>query len=425
MGAPTATQIQNQTDRIAALINLDLAGFQSELSGATNTSLWDFVDAVGDADYEATMMSYALAIDRHSLPENYKTALADILGRAAYANFATSLNTFLKSAAGGSHADLRAYLTTNSATVHPLFAELCRRAINAETLFTLSDDVTTVFAPNYQSRAPARVYTGADGSLAEDTTDATDVGTADVALFASDNDYLYIGSPYKFSQVVVGLSTLANVTIDPAFAYYNGSAWASLTVTDNSTGFTVNDTLKWTVPGDWQRTYNDSGGTAFPNEDTPLYYIRIQRQANTLGTPPVGSIIRIIPEPVLDANGAHLGVDQPPIGLIRITAATTIVVEALNTVAYARWAEPGVRFRALTPFSGSPVITLAYVQQTGSDGSKAQSAWTTPAALDTVAVTLDTGHTGIRSVRTTGNSVSSGTQGVIEVYCAESRTPAL
>lgn len=425
MGSPTQTQIQNITDRLAALIKLNLDGFSDELTGATNLSLWHQVDAVGDADFEAWMMTYALAADRQSLPENYKTALPTILGRDGYRNFAQQLQAHVQRSAGGSFANLRAYLTDRSATVHPLFAEL-HRSIFGEDAFTLSSDVTTVFSPNYATRAPERFYVGADGSLAADTTDAGDADTADVDLFASDDDLVYIGSRYQFTQAIFGLSTAANTDIGLEAQYFNGNSWVSLTVTDNSVGLTKNDTLKWTAPSDWARTYLDAGGTAFPSEDTPLYYVRLKRTTNTVATPPVATCVRIVPAAVLNASGAHLGVDQPPLAIVRITGASTIVVESIAEVAYARWAEPGIRFRALTPGLGTPTITVAYTDQAGNTGNtQAQSALSSPAALDAVSITLSGADTGVRAIATTGWVVSGGAQGVLAVEVAESRTPAL
>lgn len=424
MGSPTAAQTQNITDRLAALIALNLVGYDSELGAAAATSLGTFVDGVGDLDFEAALLTYANAVDRHSLPENYVTALAGLLARPAFKVFAEQFATYVVSEAGGSHASLRAYLTTAGATLHPLAAELFRSTNLGEPHFTLSDDVTTVFAPNYQTRAADRVYTGADGSLTDDTTDALDAGTADVALFATDDFCLYVGSRYKFSQLIAGLSTLASQDIVATFQYWNGTAWATLTVTDNATGFTLNDTIKWTAPSDWARCAADAGSNAFADL-TPRYYVRISRTGNTLVTPPVATSLRIVPAAVIKSGSTHLGVDQPPLGIVRITGAATIVSESIVAVDHTRFKEPTIRLRALTPGLGTPTITISYVDQDGNNATQAQSALESPAALDTVALAIDGGDTGVRSIRTTGFTVSSGAQGVFEIYAAESRTPAL
>lgn len=421
MGAPSQTVIQSLSDGVAARLQSILSGITAAASGLSNSPLWDVIDASGDPDVENALGSYALALDRSALPEDYADAVEFALSRAEDARLITALSD-LVAAAG--YADFEAYLTDKSATVHPLFAELTRKVLG-ESVFTESSDVTTVFAPGYACIAAARAYTGADGSLTDDTTDAGDADTADVALFASDDHTLYIGSPHKFDRVVIALSTVASATIEPTIQYWNGSAWATLSATDNTAGLTRNDVITFTAPSDWSRCNTDAGGTAF-GDKARLYYIRIARTADSLVTPPVATCIRVSPASVVNASGTHLGVAQPPLALVRVTAADTVSVDAVAGVDYTRFAEPGVSLRALTPISQNLTVTLSYVDQTGTDATKAQTAWTAPAALGTKSCTLNTGDTGVRSIRSTGFAVSTNaTEGVFEVYVAESRTPAL
>lgn len=425
MGAPSKTQIEAWSDRIAAILKADLAGFDAELSGATLTSLGTQVDASGDLALEAALLGAANAVDAQSLPENRAATVAALLGRAPIRNFLSALNTHLVSANGGSQASFRAYLTTLTAKVHPLFAEAWR-AVHGAAAFNNGSAIEGVFPPSYQSRAADRVYAGADGALAEETTDAGSAGTADVTLFGTLDHALYIGSRHKFSQVVIALSTLANVTTQPAFQYWNGNAWVALTTTDNSAGLTKNDTIKFTPPADWVRHYKDAGGTAF-GEKTPLYYLRIARSAVTVGTPPVGTAIRIVPLTVYAAGVIHLGVDQPPLAIVRVTGVNTLVVEPIAGVDTSRFLPAaGFGLRALTPIAGTIDLTLSYTDQGGADSTQAQTQWTSIDALDTLAGVLAGGDTGLRAVKSTGNvSVNTATQGVFEVYAAELRTPAL
>lgn len=427
MAAPSSTQIQNTSDRIAAHMALEIAGYNTQLNAATNTSLGVMVDGFGDLSLEAALMARSNAVDDASLPENYYAALATIKSRACYVNWVNALCDYLGSSAGGSYASFRAYLTAAGATVHPLFAELVR-SIKGEDQFTLSSDITTVFAPNYAVRAADRVYTGADGSLTDDTTDAGSVATADVALFASNNHYLYVGSRYKFQQLIAGLSTKASATITPTFAYWNGNAWATLTVTDNTTGFTKNQNLKWDIPVDWVRSYKDTAGNTLADL-TPLYYIRIKRTNSSGITPPVATGIRLVPKAVYTSDGGslHLGVDQPPLAIVRVTAQNTCSVEALSSVDYTRFMEPGIRLRALSLFGADATFTIAYTDQGGTTGNtQAQSAWTAPAAYGTQTATLAGGDTGVRTIETTGWAVTTTeTDAIVAVEAAESRTPAL
>lgn len=426
MAAPSKTQIEAWTDKIAAQMKLNLAGYDTELASATLTSLGAQVDTSGDLSLEAALMSYSNAVDDHSLPENYYAALTNIRGRVGYVNWLNALRAYLGSTAGGSHATLRAFLTAVSATIHPLVAE-AERAISGESILTLSDDVTTVFAPNYAVRAADRVYLGADGALVDDTTDAASVATADVAMFGTNNHYAYIGSRYKFQQLIAALSTKASATITPTFAYWNGNAWATLTVTDNSTGFTKNDNLTWTVPTDWVRSYKDTAGNTLADA-TPLYYVRIRRTNAGAITAPTATGLRLVPAIVPTASGGalHLGTDQPPMAILRITAANTISVASICSVDHTRFKEPAIRVRALTPFSNNITLTISYTNQAGSDLTQAQSAFTAPAAYDVQSQTLNGADTGVRTIKTTGWAVTTlEADAVLSVEVVESRVPAL
>lgn len=416
---PTASQIEDITDGLAARIQLNLNGFTAELGAASNESLATLLDAVGDQDMEAALMPYALAADRQSLPAQLKDALSTILARAGYSELARQWQAFVTTAAGGSYEAFDALLTEQGAQLHPLAAELFRYPNNDAAI-----SAANTFCPNYGVIAPARVYQGADGSLSDETTDSADTGTADITLFGSDDDALYLGSDGKFSGVVIALSTLASATITPTFQYWNGAAWVTLTVTDNSTGLTKNDLISFTAPSNWQRCAADAGGNDFADR-TPRYYVRIARTANSLVTSPIGTAISLVPAAVLNAAGSHLGVPQPPLALVRITGSSALTVVAGVAPAYARFQAPAIRFRALTPFGGSPVLTVAYTDQDGNSASQAQSAWSTPAALATQDITLAGGDTGVQGIATSGWSVSSGVQGVIAVEVVETRTPAL
>lgn len=427
MAAPSSTLLHSLTDRIAALMKLELAGLDNQLVAASVNSMGVLMDGAGDVSLEAAMMSLCNAVDDQSLPENYYNGLLPYLGRTQYRDWHKGIAAYMASTPGGSLGNFRAACTSIGAVVHPLYAELARSVEN-ESLFTLSGDVTTVFAPNYAVRSPDRIYTGADGSLTDDTIDAADVGTADVALFASNNHYLYVGCRIPFSQLIAGLSTKSSASITPTFAYWNGNAWATLTVTDNSTGFQKNQNIKWTIPTDWVRSYKDTAGNELADK-TPLYYIRIKRTNSSGITPPTATGIRLVPKAIFTANGGanHLGVDQPPLALVRVTAQDTVVVESIVNPDYTRFKEPTIRLRALSVFGADITPTVAYTDQDGNTGiTQAQSGWTAPAAYDTVAVSLAGGDTGVRAIETSGwAATTTETDAIIAVEVVELRVPAL
>lgn len=426
MASPSKTEIESYTDKLADLVNQGLTGYLNEISGATVASLWDLVNASTEQASKNALLGVSLNVDAQSLPQNLGPALSNILGRPAPKAWVNALAGLVLSADGGANASMAAYLSGLGAKIHPLAAELFR-ATSGESLFTVTNRVASVFPPNYQSRAPIRVYTGADGSLVDDTTDAGSAATADVPIFVNNGESVYLGSRHKFNQVVFGLSTLGNVTASPTVSYWNGAAWTAVAgLTDSSAGLTKNDRIKWTLPTDWERSYKDAGGTAL-SETSRLYYIKITRAAVTLGTPPVGSTVRIIPAmvPTVPGGALHLGVDQPPLALCRITGTNTMVVEFPNGLSawgidLTRFCEGDtIKLRALTPLT-TLTATLAYVNDAGADASAAQSAWTSPASLDLKTIAL-TASDLLRSVKTTSTVSTAGTQGVFEVIAAEKR----
>lgn len=424
MGVPTKAQIESYSDRLAAIANLNLAGFDTELASATVNHLRQLLNAAGDVAVEDALGLYAAAVDDQSLPRMYPVALPIILGRGAASAFFRQLDGYVQTAGG--YANLRAYLADKAAYLHPLAAEIVRAALGQTALTNSNGDITTVFPPAYAARFPDRVYVGADGSLSSETADAVSATTADITLFGSDDHALYVGSRYRFSQLIVALSTLASVDVGLTFQYWNGNAWTSLTVTDSPVGLTKNDRFKWTVPSDWTRYYKDAGGTAFADL-TPLYYVRLARTTNTVVTPPVGTCITIVPEMIPTAIGgsSHLGVAQPPLAICRITGANAMVVDPILGVDYARFAEASsLRLRALTPIGADLTVTLAYVDDSGNNDSTAQSAWTAPAALGTKTVAL-TSTDRLRSVRDTSTISTTATEGIFAIEVTEERTPAL
>lgn len=429
MGAPTKTQVETWTDAIAAMIQKDIDGFKSEYTPRTATSIFDMIDGSGDPHVEAALTAAAIAVDRQSFPEYGYNWLQTITSRTYYQGFVNALRALVVSADGGGYSSFRAFLVDKAAKLHALYGELHMSLYSSD--FIESSVVKGVSNPNYACIFPDRVYQGADGSLAAETTDAQSSSTADVTLFANDNDALYIGCDRPFQGVVIALSTLSSADITATFKYWNGNAWATLTVTDNTVGLTRNDLINWTVPDDWTRHYKDSGGTAFA-DTTRLYYIRIDRTANTVVTPPVGTCITLIPTELYTGATAttHIGLPQPPLAVFRISADDTIAGIYPAAIDYTRFAEPvhtesKIRLRALTALANDLTLTLTYVNQDGSNGSTAQTAWTAPAALGTKTVAL-TSSDGIRSVRSGSTADTNGsTYGVFAVEAIEIRTPAV
>jgi hypothetical protein len=99
-------------------------------------------------------------------------------------------------------------------------------------------------------------YKASTGVYTDYTNEVNDVSTTDITLFdatPSQNDAVYIGCINKFLGVTSNLSTLGTVgTVD--WYYFNGSSWASLTVTDQTTGandFTASGKFTFSMPANW------------------------------------------------------------------------------------------------------------------------------------------------------------------------------
>lgn len=114
----------------------------------------------------------------------------------------------------------------------------------------------------------------------DETTDAADPGTADVTLTNATGAILYLGMDVTFEHATVQISTAQNGA-NYVWEYYNGSTWATLTVTGvlTATG-AVN--LNWTIPTDWATTAVNS---------VTKYYVRF-RQTGAITTTPIFSTIQ-------------------------------------------------------------------------------------------------------------------------------------
>ena len=420
MGLLTVTQFQNLTDLMYQRIAAVVAGAPNMLVGNTAEGLATYLDgATGDPDLQTALLSACAGVDRLALSANQGAFLARIVAEPKWQALAKAIQSYVTTDAGGGYASLGAYVDALGATVHPLVAEVFR---------VLGDNALGggVMHPKMDLVSFDRVYTGVQGSLVDDTTDAGSTTTADVALFAADNTVIVLGSKHRTSGVLLDLSTLASVDVGLLGYYWNGSAWAALTLTDHTGGLSVNGGLiEYTLPDDAVPHNRDMQGTPAYFDATQtgeLYYVILQRTTDTVVTPPVATWIKTVPEAIaITPGGTSLfGVDQPPIALIRITAANVAVVTVIQQPDYARFAAPGtannaLKLVAVTHLADNVTVTLGYTDQDGNAGSKAQTAWTQPIAAGAVEnVTLANGDTAIRSLVAANCSISTtATHGVL------------
>lgn len=419
MGLLTKTQFESLTDLMYERIAAAVAGAPNMLLGNTAEGLATYLDgATGDPDVQAALLSACAGVDRLALASNQAAFLSRIVAEPKWQALASAIRGYVTTDAGGGYGSLAAYVDSLGALVHPLVAEVFR---------VLGDDAlgSGVMHPQMDFASWDRVYTGVQGSLIDDTTDAADSGTADVALFAADNTVAVLGSRCRTSAILLDLSTLATVDVGLVAYYWNGSAWATLTLTDYTVGLSVNGGLiSYTLPDDAVPHNRDMQGTPAYFDATQtgeLYYIILQRTTGTVVTPPVATWIKTVPEAVPTTPGGTslFGVDQPPIALIRITGTNAAVVTVIQQPDYARFAAPGVvnnqlKLVAVTAFADNVRMTLGYSNQAGAASTQQQSDWTAPiAAGDAQSVSLGS-DTALRSLTAATCTVVTGaTHGVL------------
>jgi hypothetical protein len=112
-----------------------------------------------------------------------------------------------------------------------------------------------------------------------------------VQMFTADNSYILLGSTATFESIPVYLNTVASSTIVPAYYYSNGDGtWATLVVSDTTTGFTTNGIISFNAPAAWATTTKVTpAGAAI----TSGYYVKIVRTRNSLSTPPTESYFKL------------------------------------------------------------------------------------------------------------------------------------
>lgn len=425
MGLLSDTILETITDRLAQRIAaVSTTPAPNVLAANTNGGLAQYLDAAtGDASLQGALLAPLASIDRQVLAPNYYTMMNQLVANAGWTALFTAIGAYVKSADGGGYASFAAYIADVGGQLHPLVGEVCRAALT-ENCFTVGSTVAGVLPPLMDAVSFDRVYTGAQGTLVDDTTDAGDVGAADVTFLTADNDIIAFGSRHRFDTLLMDLSTVASADAEINAYYWNGTAWTALSLTDTTTGFSVNTgIITWTLPTDWEPCAYDMQGTpaVFDTaEEGEYYYVVIQRTADALAPAPTATWFKLIPEAITNSAGALYGVDQPPLAIVEITGVDTCTVTVVQDPD-GRFEWPGIannelKLVAITDFTNDITLTLAYTDQDGNAASDVHTAWAGAiAAGDTKNVTLDSGDTAIQGVLATTSVVTANTAGVFLV----------
>lgn len=122
----------------------------------------------------------------------------------------------------------------------------------------------------------------------DETTESNSSATADMNLLVDTSpvagqDWYYFGHAEKFGRLKLDITTAMAGGAALDFEYYDGASFVNLSgVVDATSAYTNTgeNTISWTIPGDWATTSVDGNG--------PVFYIRIGYLSGTVSTAPRG-----------------------------------------------------------------------------------------------------------------------------------------
>jgi len=94
------------------------------------------------------------------------------------------------------------------------------------------------------------------GSFLDRTTEARLEGGTAFTMFQTPgtSDEFYMGMPNVFDRAKFDVATAGTTDGTYVWEYWNGASWATLSVTDGTTEFSLDGTVTWTIPGSWATT---------------------------------------------------------------------------------------------------------------------------------------------------------------------------
>lgn len=163
--------------------------------------------------------------------------------------------------------------------------------------------------------------TSDESSFTDITTAAGDSGN-NATLFASNNDFLYLGMAAKFGIAEVILNTVASGGgIKPEFAFSTGAGtWMDFGPNDSTGGFKRNGEIDW-EPSDL------SGWATASYDGNTKYWIKVKRTRVALSTVPIEETLKVSSptEYIWDENG-DLSIGGVSVGRNIDLVATTAVL---------------------------------------------------------------------------------------------------
>ena len=127
------------------------------------------------------------------------------------------------------------------------------------------------------------------GVQSDETIESNSTTTDDMTLLPASptsDDAYYFGHNEEFGRLKLDLSQLGVGTWTIVWEYWDGDSWESLSATDETSGFTSDGVVSWTIPGDWDDTTVNSQG--------PFKFVRARVTSFTsITTQPLGRFTKL------------------------------------------------------------------------------------------------------------------------------------
>ncbi|MCX7758995.1 MAG: hypothetical protein N2169_05240, partial [bacterium] len=131
-----------------------------------------------------------------------------------------------------------------------------------------------------------------NGSTYTDLTTNIEHNATNQTVLSATGHYIYVGDSSTFSRLYIQIGSSGS-GVALKVEYYNGSAWTTLTTTDNTSNLTLSGWLTWTTPGNWAATTVNGQSK---------YWVRI----STTSTPTTAPQIRGINVSLFSGNFINL-----------------------------------------------------------------------------------------------------------------------
>ena len=190
------------------------------------------------------------------------------------------------------------------------------------------------------------------GPLYEDVSaEANLPGGVAVSIFADTPEVgscFYVGAARRFNLLSIHLRQ-AGSGITGVWEFWNGTAWATLTATDNTGTLEASDTIEW--------EYDDvTGWVASSVNGYVAYWVRFRLTSATMSTEPTLSYLWAAPEPGAIAVYAH-----------EVTGTMTATVQLAVEQQVSAYRAAGVRATVSEPSVLDQDVTLALTLVAGAD----------------------------------------------------------